>query len=102
MLAEGETLAQHAVLSSQRALEMAEVEATDLDLILLATSSPDDIFGSACEACPTHWAGSSSAEHPIIPRMSAKARSSAAGMQRGMSMGVTAECCLDAPPFLVC
>ena len=55
MLAEGETLAQHAVISSQRALEMAGVEAGDVDLILLATSSPDDIFGSACEvSSPCH------------------------------------------------
>ena len=52
ILAEGETLSQHAVISAQRALEMAGVDATSLDLILLATSSPDDLFGSACEVRP--------------------------------------------------
>lgn len=50
MLAEGESLSQHAALASQRALEMAGIAAEDVDLIILATSSPDDLFGSACQA----------------------------------------------------
>ena len=49
ILAEGETLSQHAVISAQRAMDMAGLDASSLDLILLATSSPDDLFGSACE-----------------------------------------------------
>lgn len=28
---------------------MAGIEPAELDLILLATSSPDDVFGSACQ-----------------------------------------------------
>lgn len=49
MLAEGESLSQHAATASQRALEMAGVAAEDVDLVILATSSPDDLFGSACQ-----------------------------------------------------
>lgn len=48
ILGEGETLASHASIAAKRALEMAGVEAADVDLIILATSSPDDLFGSAC------------------------------------------------------
>ena len=32
-----------------KALEMAQIEAKDLDFILLATSTPDDLFGSASQ-----------------------------------------------------
>ncbi|MCJ8278615.1 MAG: beta-ketoacyl-ACP synthase 3 [Rivularia sp. ALOHA_DT_140] len=35
--------------ASLKALEMAGIEATDVDLILLATSTPDDLFGSASQ-----------------------------------------------------
>jgi 3-oxoacyl-[acyl-carrier-protein] synthase III len=35
-------------IASQQALAMAQVAAADIDLIVLATSSPDDLFGSAC------------------------------------------------------
>lgn len=48
-MAEGESLSQHAAAASQRALEMAGVAAEEVDLIILATSSPDDLFGSACQ-----------------------------------------------------
>lgn len=48
ILGEGETLAQHAAIASQRALEMAGVDALEVDLVIMATSSPDDLFGSAC------------------------------------------------------
>jgi 3-oxoacyl-[acyl-carrier-protein] synthase-3 len=47
VLAEGELLSTHATLAAERALEQAQVRAEDLDLILLATSTADDIFGSA-------------------------------------------------------
>ena len=43
-----ESLTSLAADASRKALEMAGVKAEDLDLILLATSSPDDLFGSAC------------------------------------------------------
>ena len=43
-----ESLTSLAADASKKALEMAGINAEDLDLILLATSSPDDIFGSAC------------------------------------------------------
>ncbi len=33
--------------ASRQALAMAEISPTDIDLIILATSSPDDLFGSA-------------------------------------------------------
>ena len=43
-----ESLTSLAADASNKALEMAGVKAEDLDLIILATSSPDDLFGSAC------------------------------------------------------
>lgn len=49
ILAEGELLADHAAIAAQRAMEMAGVSPEEIDLVLLATSSPDDIFGSACQ-----------------------------------------------------
>ncbi|GLC38765.1 hypothetical protein PLESTB_001451800 [Pleodorina starrii] len=49
VLGKGETLAQHGVASAKRALEMAGIAAEDVDLVLFATSSPDDVFGSACQ-----------------------------------------------------
>ncbi|KAK9918201.1 hypothetical protein WJX75_002223 [Coccomyxa subellipsoidea] len=49
VLANGESLSQHAATAAQRALEMAGIAAVDVDLIILATSSPDDLFGSACQ-----------------------------------------------------
>ena len=48
VLAPGESLTQHAAASAKRALEMAGVSAADVDMVLLSTSSPDDLFGSAC------------------------------------------------------
>ena len=38
-----------ATTAAQKAIAMAGIEATDLDLILLATSTPDDLFGTACK-----------------------------------------------------
>lgn len=35
--------------AAAQALSMAGIAATDLDLIVLATSTPDDLFGSACQ-----------------------------------------------------
>ena len=48
ILGKHETLSDHAAIASQQALDMAGIHADDVDLIILATSSPDDLFGSAC------------------------------------------------------
>ncbi|NJL83757.1 MAG: ketoacyl-ACP synthase III [Chloroflexaceae bacterium] len=42
-----ETLSHLAVTAGQQALVMAGVEAESIDLVILATSTPDDLFGSA-------------------------------------------------------
>ncbi len=51
VLSKGESLTDLAVRASQDALAMAGVAAADVDLVLFATSSPDDLFGSACQVC---------------------------------------------------
>ena len=38
-----------AVAASTKALEMASVAAEDIDLVILCTSTPDDIFGGASQ-----------------------------------------------------
>ncbi len=43
-----ESLTTIATTAAQHALEMAGVSPIDLDLIILATSTSDDLFGSAC------------------------------------------------------
>ena len=45
----GESLKDIATSASQQALAMAGIEPQDVDLILLATSTSDDLFGSACQ-----------------------------------------------------
>ncbi|MFQ4146958.1 beta-ketoacyl-ACP synthase 3 [Chlorogloeopsis sp. ULAP02] len=45
----GDSLAELAVIASHQALTMAGITPQDIDLILLATSTPDDLFGSACQ-----------------------------------------------------
>lgn len=47
ILNEGESLSTHASISATKALEMAGISPEEVDLIILATSSPDDLFGSA-------------------------------------------------------
>ncbi|THG09134.1 hypothetical protein TEA_006373 [Camellia sinensis var. sinensis] len=42
-----ESLTALAVEAAQKALEMAEVDPDDVDLVLLCTSTPEDLFGSA-------------------------------------------------------
>ncbi|KAF5935714.1 hypothetical protein HYC85_026843 [Camellia sinensis] len=42
-----ESLTTLAVEAAQKALEMAEVDPDDVDLVLLCTSTPEDLFGSA-------------------------------------------------------
>jgi 3-oxoacyl-[acyl-carrier-protein] synthase III len=43
------SLSAIATTAAERAIAMAGIEPTDLDLILLATSTPDDLFGTACK-----------------------------------------------------
>jgi 3-oxoacyl-[acyl-carrier-protein] synthase III len=59
ILGESENLSDHGARAALRALEMAGLRPQDLDLILLATSSPDDLFGSACQVsgCPVNCIG---------------------------------------------
>jgi 3-oxoacyl-[acyl-carrier-protein] synthase III len=44
-----ESLTGLATQAAQQALDMAGVAATDIDMILLATSSSEDLFGTACQ-----------------------------------------------------
>ncbi len=46
---EQESLTSLATLAGKEAIAMAGIEPRDLDLIILATSSPDDLFGSASQ-----------------------------------------------------
>jgi 3-oxoacyl-[acyl-carrier-protein] synthase III len=44
-----ETLWGLSIQAAQRALEMAGVKAEDVDLVLLCTSTRDDLFGGAAQ-----------------------------------------------------
>jgi 3-oxoacyl-[acyl-carrier-protein] synthase-3 len=48
LAAPAESLTTLAITAAQAAITMAGLEPTDVDLILLATSTPDDLFGTAC------------------------------------------------------
>lgn len=48
VLAEGENLTTHAAAAAKRALEMSGIPPESIDLVLMATSTPDDVFGNAC------------------------------------------------------
>ena len=52
VLGKGEKLADHATKASLRAIEMSGINSMDIDCVLFATSSADDIFGSACQVRP--------------------------------------------------
>lgn len=43
-----ESLSQLSAIAAKNAIAMAGIDVTDIDLIILATSTPDDMFGSAC------------------------------------------------------
>ena len=43
-----ESLGQLSAVAAERAIAMAGISVLDIDLIVLATSTPDDLFGSAC------------------------------------------------------
>jgi len=47
VLAGKDNLTSLAVEAARKALEMAKVDPDDLDLILMCTSTPEDLFGSA-------------------------------------------------------
>lgn len=49
VLADGESMSEHAAQACRKALEMANVSAEDINIVILATSTPDDAFGSACQ-----------------------------------------------------
>lgn len=44
-----ESLSELSAIASQQAIAMAGISPTELDLIILATSTADDMFGSACK-----------------------------------------------------
>ena len=44
-----ESLSQLSAVAANNAIAMAGISVTDIDLIILATSTPDDLFGSACK-----------------------------------------------------
>ena len=48
VLSDGEELADIAAAAATRALASSGVDPTELDLLILATSSADDLFGSSC------------------------------------------------------
>jgi 3-oxoacyl-[acyl-carrier-protein] synthase III len=48
LVKEGDSIVSLGAAAAQQALEMAGVAAADVDMVLLATSTPDDLYGSAC------------------------------------------------------
>jgi 3-oxoacyl-[acyl-carrier-protein] synthase-3 len=51
VLADGESMAGHAAEACKKAMDMASVSAADISMVIMATSTPDDVFGSACQVC---------------------------------------------------
>jgi 3-oxoacyl-[acyl-carrier-protein] synthase III len=49
LASENESLGELATQAAQRALAMAKIPASEVDLIILATSTADDLFGSAAQ-----------------------------------------------------
>lgn len=47
LLAPGESMCDISAVAAEKALEMAGVKAEEIDLVIYATSSPDDLFGDA-------------------------------------------------------
>jgi 3-oxoacyl-[acyl-carrier-protein] synthase III len=44
-----ESIAQLAAKAAQKALEMSNLDPDEVDLLILASSTPDDLYGSACQ-----------------------------------------------------
>lgn len=57
-LTANETLGSLAVEAANGALEMAEVDAGEVDLIIMCSSTPDDLFGSGGQVCQLFYNGS--------------------------------------------
>jgi len=60
VLGADESMAQHAANACMKAMDMAGVSPEQVDMILLATSTPDDAFGGACQVrrakdAPWRW-----------------------------------------------
>lgn len=49
VMSANESLSSHAAAAATSAMQMAGLDAADVDIVLLATSTPDDLFGSACQ-----------------------------------------------------
>lgn len=49
VLGEGERITDHSISSAKSALEMAGIAGEDVDMVILCTSTPDDLFGSATQ-----------------------------------------------------
>jgi len=47
VLVQGESIRSLGVQAGKQAIEMAGIDPTDIDLVIVATSSPDDMFGDA-------------------------------------------------------
>lgn len=54
LLAGRENLTALAVEAAQKALQMAKVDPDDVDLILMCTSTPDDLFGTGPQVWIKH------------------------------------------------
>lgn len=46
-----DSLTDLAAEAARKALEMAEVDPDEVDLVLMCTSTPEDLFGSAPQVC---------------------------------------------------
>ena len=55
IVAEGEATVSMSLAASRQALERARVRPADLDLIIIATSTPDYLCPSASSICSTGW-----------------------------------------------
>lgn len=56
-----------ALEASRNAIEAAGIEASDIDLIIVATSTPDMVFPSTPPSCSTSWASATVAQ-PLMCR----------------------------------
>ena len=68
VLGPGETLSQLGAKAGKAALEMAGVKPEEIDVVLFATSSPDDLFGTAASVSTfmyAHRGGGVHGAHPV-------------------------------------
>ena len=50
-MAGNDTLSRLAIEAAKGALQMAQVEADNIDLVIMCTSTPDDLFGGGGRVC---------------------------------------------------